>query len=153
MVIIFFTSSGHVTLKFTFLLSGDTIEFYLGHFIPGPSNCSPTARPGRLQSFHLTFLAIAHFHSLSILSSFLFQQLWPMVLRCVLLEHVPRPCPSFPEMRPIMLFFVFLPVAWAICARILYLSLDAKAMTRSRHVAAGTTLVIAIVCPHLSTPL
>ena len=58
-----------------FLLSGEIIASYPGHFIPKSSNCNLTQLPGPVHLFQLTYLAIVSFHTHSIPSSFfLFHQ-------------------------------------------------------------------------------
>ena len=46
MIIIFFTSYGHVSFKFKLLLSGDTITSYVSRFISNSSSCNPTELTG-----------------------------------------------------------------------------------------------------------
>ena len=45
MIIIFFTSSRHVSLKFMFLLSGVTITSHLGHSVSASSSCNMIEPP------------------------------------------------------------------------------------------------------------
>ena len=69
MIIIFCTSSRHVSFKCMLLFSGDTIVSYLGHLNPKFSSCNLTEHHGSLHDFRLTFLVIVYFHTLFIPSS------------------------------------------------------------------------------------
>ena len=57
-VITFCTSSGHVSLKFMFLLSGDTITSHLGHLNSYSSSCNLTELPGRVRPLQLALIIV-----------------------------------------------------------------------------------------------
>ena len=75
MIIIFLTSFELVSLRFMFLLSGETTVSYLGQFITESSNCNLAELPGS-QHVHLTFLAKVNFPTHCIPSFFFFQKLF-----------------------------------------------------------------------------
>ena len=97
MIIIFFTSYGHVSVKFKLLLSGDTITSYVSRFISNSARCNPTELTGpfRIPS-NCLISSHVYFHTRSI---FFFSQkkasLWP--------THIPLPRIPSPEREQAML--------------------------------------------------